>query len=153
MHRIDAELGTRQTLAPVPSDLAVDGIDELLKVFVAYSVGAWGSYFTDVLGNSPGRTCVVRTEAAAWRVRTGPGSFEVEDGDGAGDDAPDVTISGQPIDVLRWVWNREATGTPGDGRGRGGRRAAALHRHGDTVSERSRGIDWERTRPRSETFA
>ncbi len=37
IHRIDAELGTGQPVAPVPSDLAVDGIDELLKVFVAYT--------------------------------------------------------------------------------------------------------------------
>jgi hypothetical protein len=36
-----AELGTGQ---PVPADRAVDGIDELLKVFVAYSVADWGSY-------------------------------------------------------------------------------------------------------------
>jgi len=31
-----------QPVAPVPDDLAVDGIDELLKVFVAYSVADWG---------------------------------------------------------------------------------------------------------------
>src|SRR5262249_56921469 len=38
IHRIDAELGTGQPVAPVPTDLAVDGIDELLKAFVASSV-------------------------------------------------------------------------------------------------------------------
>ncbi len=38
IHRIDAELGTGQPVTQVPADLAVDGIDELLKVFVAYSV-------------------------------------------------------------------------------------------------------------------
>ena len=112
IHRIDAELGTRQAVAPVPADLAVDGIDELLKVFVAFGVAAWGSYFTDILGNSPGRTCLVRTEGAAWRVRTGTGTFEVSDG--AGDESADATISGPPMDVLRWAWNREAAGTPGD---------------------------------------
>lgn len=35
IHRIDAELATGQPVAPVPAGLAVDGIDETLKVFVA----------------------------------------------------------------------------------------------------------------------
>ena len=110
IHRIDAELGTGQPVAPVPDDLAVDGIDELLKVFVAYSVAEWGDYFTDILAGSPGRTYAVRTDGAAWRVRTGRGLLAVEDG--AGDDAADVTISGRPAAVLRWVWNREGAGEP-----------------------------------------
>ncbi|GAA4639225.1 maleylpyruvate isomerase family mycothiol-dependent enzyme [Actinoallomurus vinaceus] len=106
IHRIDAELGTGQPVAPVPDDLAVDGIDELLKVFVAYSVAEWGDYFTDILGGSPGWTYAVRTDGGAWRVRTGPGLFTVEDG--AGDGAADVTVSGPPAAVLRWLWNRES---------------------------------------------
>jgi uncharacterized protein (TIGR03083 family) len=93
IHRIDAELGTGQPVAPVPADLAVDGIDELLTVFVAYSVAAWGEYFTGILAGSPGWTSLVRTEGAAWRVRTGPGLVVVQDG--AGGDAADMTVSGR----------------------------------------------------------
>jgi uncharacterized protein (TIGR03083 family) len=111
IHRIDAELGTGQPVAPIPADLAVNGIDELLKVFVAYSVAEWGDYFTDVLAGSPGRTYTVRTDGAAWRMRTGPGLFAVSDG---ADDAADVAVSGPPTAVLRWVWNREAAGEPSD---------------------------------------
>ncbi len=110
IHRIDGELATGQPVAPVPADLAVDGIDELLKVFLAYGVATWGSYFADILAGSPGRTYTVRTDGAAWRVRTGPGRFTVEDG--AGEDAADVTVSGPPMAVLRWVWNREGPGEP-----------------------------------------
>ncbi|HEU5156626.1 MAG TPA: maleylpyruvate isomerase family mycothiol-dependent enzyme [Streptosporangiaceae bacterium] len=111
IHRIDAELGTGRPVAPVPDDLAVDGIDELLKVFVAYSVAEWGDYFTDILSGSPGRTYSVRTDGAAWRVRTGPGTFEVDDD--AGGEPADVTISGPPMAVLRWMWNRESPAEPG----------------------------------------
>ena len=32
IHSMDAELGIGQPVAPVPADLAVDGIDELLRV-------------------------------------------------------------------------------------------------------------------------
>jgi hypothetical protein len=73
IHRIDAELGTGQPVAPVPADLAADGIDELLKVFVEYSVAEWADYFTGILAGSPGRTYTVRADGAVWRVRTGPG--------------------------------------------------------------------------------
>jgi len=112
IHRIDAELGTGQPVAPVPADLAVDGIDELLKVFVAYSVGTWGRYFQDILDTSPGRTYVVKTDGAAWRVRTGPAQFTVEDGLGNG--AADVNVSGPPTDLLRWLWNREGLAGAGN---------------------------------------
>ena len=110
IHRIDAELGTGERVAPVPADLALDGIDELLKVFVAYSVAEWGDYFTDILAGSPGWTHLVRTDGSEWRVRTGPGLFAVEDG--ASDTTADVTVSGPPMAVLRWVWNREGADEP-----------------------------------------
>jgi uncharacterized protein (TIGR03083 family) len=104
IHRIDAELATGRPVAPIPDDLAVDGVDELLKVFVAYGVAEWGEYFTDILAGSPAWTYAVRTDGAAWRARSGPGAFAVEDG--AGDEAADVTVSGPPAALLRWVWNR-----------------------------------------------
>ncbi|MCO5997633.1 maleylpyruvate isomerase family mycothiol-dependent enzyme [Actinoallomurus rhizosphaericola] len=110
VHRIDAELAAGRPVAPVPAELAVDGIDELLKVFVAYSVAEWSDYFTDILAGSPGRTYTVRTDGAAWLVRTGPGLFAVEDGED--DEAADVTVSGPPTAVLRRLWNRESAGEP-----------------------------------------
>ncbi|MEH0844186.1 maleylpyruvate isomerase family mycothiol-dependent enzyme [Micromonospora sp. CPCC 205711] len=103
IHRIDAELGVGVPVAPVPDDLAVDGIDELLRVFVEYSVGEWADYFTGILAGSPGRSYTVRTDGAAWRVRTGPGLFRV---DGDVEDAADVTVSGPPTAMLRWLWGR-----------------------------------------------
>ena len=110
IHRIDAELGTRQPVGAVPTDLAIDGIDELLKVFAAYSVAGWvNTSLTSWLARRDERTRV-RTEDAAWRVRTGPGLFAVEDG--AGDVATDVTLSGQPESVLRWLWNRDSAAEP-----------------------------------------
>jgi uncharacterized protein (TIGR03083 family) len=105
IHRIDAELGTRQPIDRVPADLAVDGIDELLKVFLAYSVATWGDYFKDILASSPGRMYRLQADGAAWRVRTGPRVVSVEDADEGA--LYDVTVSGPPMAMLRWVWNRE----------------------------------------------
>jgi uncharacterized protein (TIGR03083 family) len=120
IHRIDAELGAGAPVAPVPDDLAIDGIDELLKVFVAYAVHEWPADFTVALGSSPGRTDKVQTDATAdgpgiaWQVKTSPGRFTVQGGPGqtiTEVTAPDLTVSGAPADILRWAWNRETPGT------------------------------------------
>ena len=115
IHRIDAELGVGVPVAPVPDDLALDGVDELLKVFVAFNAGEWPEDFTEALADSPGRSYAIATDGAIWRVRTSPGHFDVTSGPGltAGDEgSPDVTISGTPTALLRWAWNREAAGEP-----------------------------------------
>jgi uncharacterized protein (TIGR03083 family) len=121
IHRIDAELAAGAAIAPVADDLAVDGIDELLKVFVGYAVDAWGDYFTEALADSPGRAYKIQAMATAdrpgvtWLVRTSPGRFAVDGGPAeqpAGDLVADVTVSGTPADVLRWSWNRETPGEP-----------------------------------------
>jgi uncharacterized protein (TIGR03083 family) len=120
IHRIDAELGAGLPVSSVPDDLAVDGVDELLKVFVAYSVSEWANHFTEALKDSPGRTYLITADATegpgvSWLVSTSPGQFTVAGGAGgqlAGPVTPDVTVSGTPTDVLRWAWNREAPGEP-----------------------------------------
>jgi uncharacterized protein (TIGR03083 family) len=107
IHRIDAELSTGQPVGPVPADLAVDGVDELLKVFLEFSVANWGDRFSDILTRSRGWTYTLRTEAAAWWVRTRAGMLAVGDGEA---DAVDVVVRGPPMELLRWVWNREHAG-------------------------------------------
>jgi uncharacterized protein (TIGR03083 family) len=119
IHRIDAELGAGAPVTPVPADLAIDGVDELLKVFVAYAVLVWPADFTVALGNSPGRTDKIQTDAtvdapgSAWQVKTSPGRFTVQGGPSqtiTDITAPDLTVDGAPTDVLRWAWNRETPG-------------------------------------------
>lgn len=107
VHRIDAELAAGLPVAPVPDDLALDGVDELLRVFLAFGVAEWGSYFTDILAGSPGRTFELRSGDRAWLVTTGPGKAEVQDCTSGTADA-DVTVTGPPAALLRWVWGREA---------------------------------------------
>jgi uncharacterized protein (TIGR03083 family) len=115
IHRMDAELAVGVPVAGVPEDLAVDGVDELLRVFVAYDVEKWGDDYADVLGESPGRSFAINTDGVSWLVGTSPGRFSV--GGGPGMTVPDVartdvTVSGSPEALLRWVWNRESPGEP-----------------------------------------
>lgn len=115
IHRIDAELGAGAPVAPVPEDLAIDGTDELLKVFVAYSVSRWPEEFTEALANSPGRTYLINAAETGWTVRTSPTEFTVDGGPGMAftlPDAPAAVVSGSPSSILRWVWNRETPGEP-----------------------------------------
>jgi uncharacterized protein (TIGR03083 family) len=121
IHRIDAELGAREQVTSVADDLAADGIDELLKVFVGYGVSEWADLFTDALKDSPGRSFLITARAGtdnpdvSWLVSTSPGQFSVAGGPGiriSGTATPDVTVSGAPTDVLRWAWNRETPGEP-----------------------------------------
>jgi uncharacterized protein (TIGR03083 family) len=124
IHRIDAELGARAMVVPVPDDLAVDGIDELLKVMLAYSFSQWPEDFTEALKDSPGRSYRITADAtgdspaASWRVRTAPDRVTVEGGPGEKPDdtvTPDVSVSGTPTAVLRWAWNRDpAMSAPGE---------------------------------------
>ncbi|MFG1649441.1 maleylpyruvate isomerase family mycothiol-dependent enzyme [Micromonospora sp. NPDC049275] len=109
IHRIDAELGVGAPVAPVPDDLAVDGVDELLRVFVEYSVAEWADAFREILAGSPGWTFAVRADDTAWSVRTQPAVFRVTDRVA---DAADVTVTGPPAAMLRWAWGRELAGEP-----------------------------------------
>ena len=121
MHRVDAELGAGASIAPIPDDLAIDGIDELLKVFVAYSFSQWHEDFTEVLKNSPGHTYKIQatatseTPSTAWLVKTAADRLTAEGGPNEEllDTAtPEVTISGTPADLFRWTWNRETPDRP-----------------------------------------
>jgi uncharacterized protein (TIGR03083 family) len=115
IHRIDAELAVGVPVAPIPDDLALDGIDELLKVFVAYDVEKWAEDYTEVLGRSPGWSYAIKTDGASWQAQTAPGRFSVRGGPGmtaAGGTPADATISGAPATLLRWAWNRDSDGEP-----------------------------------------
>ena len=115
IHRIDAELAVGVPVAPVPDDLAIDGIDELLKVFVAYDLKKSPQDFAETLAESPGWSYTINTAGVEWLIGTSPGSFSV--GGGPGMTVPDfsnvdIAISGTPTAMLRWVWNRETPGEP-----------------------------------------
>jgi uncharacterized protein (TIGR03083 family) len=124
IHRVDAEYAAGAAVFPIPGDLAIDGVDELLRVFVAYSVAAWSDYFEETLAGSPGRTIKFVAAAAGdvpgvtWLVKTSAGQLTVEGGPGGPGEtvaagAPaDVTVSGTPGDLLLWTWNREPSGEP-----------------------------------------
>ncbi|WP_432832232.1 maleylpyruvate isomerase N-terminal domain-containing protein [Dactylosporangium sp. CA-092794] len=130
IHRLDAELALHTESDPIPEDLALDGIDEVLSLFVAYGSRAWHEDFAEVLSTAKGRTVRVEVTPAAsraWLVRTDPAGASVSAVPSPGarsaqsfpaaqpvptvQIAPDAVVSGPPAAVLRWLWARESTPT------------------------------------------
>ena len=118
VHRVDAELTAGLDVRPPSIGLAVDGVDEVLTVFVDV-VPDWGSFTPD--GTKMRLTCT--NAPAAWELAlgrftgTGPESGTQHDLDAgqvrrlsAGGDASepsaDLTISGRAWDLDRWLWGR-----------------------------------------------
>jgi uncharacterized protein (TIGR03083 family) len=114
IHRIDAELAAGLPLAPVADDLAVDGIDEFLHIFLAYGTTAWLDWAGEVLQGTDGEGVRLSTPppgaapgpgdaAGSWLVR--PTTEGVQVSADAGGHAK-AEVSAPPADLLRWLWGR-----------------------------------------------
>lgn len=98
IHRFDVELA-HDVPTPTPADLALDGIDEALRIFLA---GPW--WETRVTTAHP-VDAVVAVEASdrRWLCAADATSVIVTD-DLVG--AASATLSGDPTAVFRWLWGR-----------------------------------------------
>ncbi|GAA1777273.1 maleylpyruvate isomerase N-terminal domain-containing protein [Luedemannella helvata] len=117
IHRVDAELGAGVPIAPIPADLALDGIDELLVAFVSYGSRAWAEDFADVLAPAAGTTVHIAAGERAWSVEIAADGVSVADASGGVGTGASTSIAGEPDDVLLWLWNRAGDGavtTSGD---------------------------------------
>ncbi|WP_214412236.1 maleylpyruvate isomerase N-terminal domain-containing protein [Sphaerisporangium fuscum] len=104
IHRVDAELVAGRPVSPIPADLAIDGIDEVLKLFLGYGSAHWKDDMGTLLDKPDERPLSVFTGHHAWRVVATPAGVEVSDA-ASGFDA-DALISGEPGPLLLWLWNR-----------------------------------------------
>jgi uncharacterized protein (TIGR03083 family) len=103
VHRLDVEDG-RGTPTPIDPELAVDGVDEVLELFLADD---WATLDPkEWEGVDPhagaGRTVAVRTGGKVWRSTLGPDTIPLTRGDGPADAA----VTGPPDAVLLWLWGR-----------------------------------------------
>jgi uncharacterized protein (TIGR03083 family) len=100
IHRVDVELSCGQS-SPVNPVLAVDGVDEVLAIFLA---GDWSDEPAD---ECQGQRIVVRTGDRGWEVELLREAVNVYPPRGN----PDAEVSGDPEAVLLWLWGRgPATG-------------------------------------------
>jgi uncharacterized protein (TIGR03083 family) len=99
IHRVDAELAVGAPSEPIPAALALDGIDELLKIILEWSSGKWADEFTEALSKGDGSVLVIDR----WLVSWNSSGITVSD-DGV--DSGDAAVSGSAEAVLRWLWRR-----------------------------------------------
>jgi uncharacterized protein (TIGR03083 family) len=108
VHRMDAQLAAGGSLTPAPDDLAVDGVDEVLKRFLEYGSAQWPDEYATVegghlAGDDGADTIVVTAGPASWTVRPTPRSVSVADGRDGGARAQ---VSAGPDAMLGWLWGR-----------------------------------------------
>lgn len=104
IHRVDAELARGVRVTPIPEDLALDGIDELLTLFVDYASHRWPEEFAEALPDGDGQPVAVRSGPAGWQVT--PSATAVNVTVGAGQRPAAATLSGGADAVQRWLWGR-----------------------------------------------
>lgn len=97
VHRVDAELAAGEP-GSVDSELALDGVDEVLDIFVD---GDWSDL------PQPGPKFDVRLRAAdrTWLVRLRPESVHTVQEPSA-ETTPAAIVTGAPSDLLLWLWGR-----------------------------------------------
>lgn len=103
IHRVDAELAAGEAVAPIPADLAADGVDEVLNCFVAYETQRSPAEFGPALAESDGRAVMVAVGGARWLVRLEPDGVLVEPNTAG---QAGAQVSGDPQAVLLWLWGR-----------------------------------------------
>ncbi len=102
VHRVDAESAIG-AVTPVDDDLALDGIDEVLEVFLCYGLG--DDPDEDVTPFD-GHSLLVRSGGRAWHVagRAGDPAGQLLLARNA---APaDLVVTGEPSELLLWLWGR-----------------------------------------------
>jgi hypothetical protein len=109
VHRVDAEQVAGIELAPIPQEVALDGIDEFLTLFVAHFSRIRPEQFAEVLEGADPRPVTVAAGKRAWTVTVGPEGVQVAD-HGAEESAlaanEAALIEGDSDDVLLWLWGR-----------------------------------------------
>lgn len=98
VHRADVEAAVWNTHAVVDVGLALDGIDEVLRAWLAHRLHA--------LGVLPHGTWMTRVQAGGegWLVAADGGGIGVHRDDEGG--PVDATLSGTPQNVYLWLWGR-----------------------------------------------
>ncbi|MFC4586094.1 maleylpyruvate isomerase family mycothiol-dependent enzyme [Sphaerisporangium corydalis] len=104
IHRVDAQLAAGLPVSAIPADIAIDGIDEMLKLFVGYGSTQWADDFGPLLDSPDERPVSVSTSHHAWTLTATKAGVEVSDAaTGFGGDA---LVSGEATPLLLWLYNR-----------------------------------------------
>ncbi|GGS40308.1 MULTISPECIES: maleylpyruvate isomerase family mycothiol-dependent enzyme [Actinokineospora] len=100
IHRTDIEAAQSRDLSPIPDEVALDGIDEVMTLWFTHRLAEKG-----VAGTRPA-TVAVRSAHRTWLATmdaTGTSTAEVSPTTPA-----DAVITGDPTELYLWLWGRRA---------------------------------------------
>lgn len=95
IHRVDVEISLDRT-TPVDPALAIDGVDEVLAIFLA------GDWSEDPDDRCQGQRIVISTGERGWEVELLKDAITVSPPSGS----EDAVVQGDPETVLLWLWGR-----------------------------------------------
>lgn len=99
VHRYDVELALGE-LTPVPDDLALDGVDEVLQLML----GAGDAHRRDPTGSPVDAAVAFESGGHRWHCDVRADAVAVT----AGSDRPaDATVMAPPAPLFLWLWGRE----------------------------------------------
>ncbi len=114
VHRVDAEQAAGAS-TPVPPDLAEDGIDEVLRLFLVWETEEYMTPGEGLLAEPDDRPVSIGTPNRSWTVRLTRQGAAVTDG---AEPAAAASVRGEPSELLLWLWGRGSDGSvqiDGDG--------------------------------------
>ncbi|GAA0540590.1 hypothetical protein GCM10011581_38210 [Saccharopolyspora subtropica] len=111
VHRVDVQTGAGVSPTPIDPDVAIDGIDEVLRV--------WFGHRLPALGITATRQCSVGVHAGDrnWLVTADPSGAAVLSSPDVATATPDAVVGGDAPAVYLWMWGRlpnRAVETSGD---------------------------------------
>jgi hypothetical protein len=110
VHRVDAELTAGLEIAPIPEDIALDGIDEFLTLFLGFLSEEWPDHFADALSGADRRPVTIAAGGRAWTLTAEPARVAVGEylapEESAYERNEAARIGGEPSEVLLWLWGR-----------------------------------------------
>ncbi|TCP55151.1 uncharacterized protein (TIGR03083 family) [Tamaricihabitans halophyticus] len=109
VHRTDVQSAAGVAVADIATDIALDGVDEVLRLWLGYRLSQLG-----VTGTRHG-TVLVETDQYRWLVRADPAETAVrrlsaEAADNSADSV-DAVVSANPVEMYLWLWGRRPLGT------------------------------------------
>ncbi len=100
VHRTDVQGAAGMEVGPVDDEVALDGVDEVLTLWLGHKLDALG------VRGSRDELVAVRVEDRMWLTRCGPqgaSAWQVEPEDA---EHADALVTASPMTMYRWLWGR-----------------------------------------------
>lgn len=107
VHRADAELAAGEAIGPVEAAFALDAVEEMLAVMLAWGSRAYREWVGEALAAAAGLVVGIDAGDRSWTLRVGAEGIGL--GEGVDGDAGAV-VAGTPREVLMWLWRRLPAG-------------------------------------------